>query len=464
MLLYFEKILRTTKMAYALFDQDYFLQESSKLLAIYAGGRLQKKRATLYDIFPELIGAEDIIEELLAQKLKKYELEKLSRLDEEGKLLYYTLTIIPHQERTLAGVQLICLITDTTRETALEQQVQQQKNEIRLLQSDLHQMGSTIQSTLYGKSAKIQAVRDFIDKISQIKTTTILLLGESGTGKSLVARAIHQRSMDKESQFVEINCASIPETLIESEIFGYEKGAFTNAFANKKGLLEEADGGTLFLDEIGELPHSLQAKFLTFMETKRFRRLGSTRELSVQVRIITATNRDLKQAVKNGEFREDLFYRLNVVSTLLPPLRELGDDIILLAEFYVSTFSFEFGKKIVGLDPSAEEKLRNYLWPGNVRELRNVIERAVIFAEKNRIAAHDLILLEMPSADSASVAEKVVSSIFSLPDEGFSLVDLEKKLLLEALMKAKGKQTQAAKLLGLSLDTFRYRMKKFNLD
>lgn len=456
----FEKIMRTAKIAYALFDHDLFLQDVSKLLPYYAGGRLQKKYATLYDVFPELIGAEDKIQELLTQTAKKYDLEKLSRLDESGRLIYYTLTLLPHQASPLAGVQLICLVIDTTLETSLAQEVQQQRNEIMLLQSSLQKAAATSPYAIHGDSPHIQAVRRFIDKIASIKTTTILLLGESGTGKSLVARIIHQRSMDPAAPFVEINCASIPETLIESEVFGYEKGAFTNAFTSKKGLLEEADGGTLFLDEIGELSHSLQAKFLTFLETKRFRRLGSTREITVQVRIITATNRDLKQAVLAGQFREDLYYRLNVVSLTMPPLRDLGEDIVLLATHYMRFFSFEFGKKVVGFEPEAENKLRRYQWPGNVRELRNVIERAVIFAENPLISATDLLLLDF----QATEPRQVISSSYTLPKGGISLSVLEKSLLQQALVQARGKQTQAAKLLGLSLDTFRYRLKKFDMD
>ncbi|RPI03783.1 MAG: sigma-54-dependent Fis family transcriptional regulator [Calditrichaeota bacterium] len=457
---YLEKILRAAKLAFAVFDQDFFLQDASKLLAQYAGGRLQKKSATLWEVFPELIGAEDKITELLEQKAKKYELEKLSRFDQEGKLLYYTLTLFSHQQSTLSGAQLIVLITDTTKETSLEQQIQQQKNEIRLLHAKVNQYNAQIPNKIYGQSAHIQTVRAFIDKIAPIKTTTILLLGESGTGKNLVANAIHQQSMDQNAPFIEINCASIPETLIESEIFGYERGAFTNALTSKKGLLEEADGGTLFLDEIGELPHPIQAKFLTFMETKRFRRLGSTREIGVQVRIITATNRNLLQAVKNNEFREDLFYRLYVVSHQLPPLRQLGDDILLLAEKFIEIYAYDFGKKVKGLSESAKSKLMHYEWPGNVRELRNVIERAVIFAEHEFLEADEIILFELrPMATTTSVA-----TTFELPENGISLTELEKNLLRDAIIKSDGNQTKAAKLLDLSLDTFRYRIKKYNLD
>ncbi|MBN1466895.1 sigma 54-interacting transcriptional regulator [candidate division KSB1 bacterium] len=452
---FIEKILRESKIAYGLFDQDYFLQDNSALLARYTSGRLQKKSATLWDIFPELVGVEDKIAELLQQSTKKFEFEQLTRLTMDEKIQYFTLSLYPYKDDTISNNFLLCIITDTTKETSLQQEIQQQRNEILLLQATVHQYG--IGDEIYGESSHIQVVREFIEKIARIRNTTILLHGESGTGKNLVAYTIHKKSMEQDSPFVEINCASIPDTLIESEIFGYEKGAFTNALNSKKGLLEEAHGGTLFLDEIGELPLPLQSKFLSFLETKRFRRLGSTQEHTVQVRIIAATNRNLQKAVENKEFRQDLFYRLNVVSTELPPLRQLGRDVIILANHFISSFACEFGKKISGLSKEAEHKLMDYHWPGNVRELRNVIERAVIFAEQKQIMPNDLILFE--NAPRA----KAEPDHFVLPDEGLLLSAVEKKLFAQAIEKAAGNQTKAAKLLGLSLDTFRYRVKKFKL-
>lgn len=455
----FEKILRESKIAFGFFDQDYILKNNSTLLAQYTGGRLQKKSAVLWDIFPELVGSEDKIHDLLFKSIKKFELEKLTRLTDENKLRYFTLSLFPYRDDTLSGPHLLCIVTDTTTTTSLEQQVQQQKNEIRLLHANIATLQNRYGEEIYGKSEKIQAVKDFVEKIAKIRNTTILLYGESGTGKNLVAHAIHKKSMHQDSPFVEINCASIPDALIESEIFGYEKGAFTNAFSSKKGLLEEANGGTLFLDEIGELPSPLQAKFLSFLETKRFRRLGSTQEHSVQVRIIAATNRDLKKAVEAKEFRQDLFYRLNVVSSELPPLRELEEDVIILANYYLNYFAYDFGKQITGLSKDAEAKLLTYRWPGNVRELRNVIERAVIFAEHSIITQDDLLLYNAIDAKKISV----IDNTFSLPTGGLSLYELEKNILLQALERADGNQTKAAKLVGLSLDTFRYRIKKYNL-
>jgi transcriptional regulator with PAS, ATPase and Fis domain len=263
--------------------------------------------------------------------------------------------------------------------------------------------------------------------------------------------------MEPKSPFVEINCTSIPPTLLESEIFGYEKGAFTNAIASKKGLLEEADGGTLFLDEIGELPLSVQVKFLSFLETKRFRRLGSTQERSVDIRVIAASNKDLKQAVENHEFREDLFYRIHVVTLKLPALRELGHDIIIIADHFITIFAYDFKKKARGLTEKAKAKLLSHPWRGNVRELRNVIERAVIFTEGNRIDQEDIILGEEKQT-------RQTTDQIHIPENGLSLFDVEKNLLLEALSRASGNQSRAARLLGLSLDTFRYRMKKYKIS
>ncbi|MBC8184431.1 sigma-54-dependent Fis family transcriptional regulator [candidate division KSB1 bacterium] len=331
----------------------------------------------------------------------------------------------------------------------------QQKHEIKLLQANLASYGDYSSGNIIGESEHINKVRQYIQKVKNFSNSTILLQGESGTGKNLVARAIHQASTQPKSPFVEINCASIPETLLESEIFGYEKGAFTNAITNKKGLLEEADGGTLFLDEIGELPFALQTKFLSFLETKSFRRLGSTQEKTVKPRVIAATNKNLKQAVANHEFRQDLFYRLNVLNLTLPPLRDLGNDIVIIAENFIRVFAYDFRKKINGLTNQAKAKLINYSWQGNARELRNVIERAIIFAEGYKIDADDIILEEKISNDT--------DNGLIIPEDGIMLADVEKKLLLDALSKTKGNQSQAAKLLGLTLDTFRYRIKKYDI-
>ncbi len=353
---------------------------------------------------------------------------------------------------------MFCLIEDSTEQASIDQEMRQKKYEVRLLKSQLLNQTSFLADGLLGQSPLVEEVREFVLKVAG-HNTSVLLEGESGTGKSLVARVIHQASLNPKAPFVEINCAAIPATLLESELFGYEKGAFTNALTSKKGLLEEANGGTLFLDEIGEMPLSLQAKLLTFLEKKTFRRLGSIEEHTVKLRFVAATNKDLKSAVQNNEFRQDLFFRINVVSTRLPALRNLNDDISILADHFIGLLSFDMKKNIKGLSEDAIRKLKQYAWPGNVRELRNVIERAMIFADGPRINAGDLVLSnDFDQADNAGAA------LLHIPDEGLSLEEVEERLLIESLKKTSGNQSRSAALLGLSLDTFRYRIKKFNLS
>jgi len=448
-----DQILTERKIAYAVFDQDYMLTKNSRNFPKIILNHTPVQNTSIWDIFPELFGSEDQVDAVFHHKQKKYQIEKVNKYSETGKLHYYDLTLLPLKNKT---DNLLCVVADTTQETSLEQEIRQKKFEIELLQASLSSYGNYFISDILGESDKIKEVREFVGKIANIRNTTILLQGESGTGKNLIARAIHKLSLESKSPFIEVNCASIPPTLLESEIFGHEKGAFTSAIATKKGLLEEASGGTFFLDEIGELPVSLQAKFLSFMENKCFRRLGSNQERKADIRVIAATNKDLKQAVENNEFRQDLFFRVNVVNLNLPPLRELGEDVFIIADHFVRIFAYDFKKKVKGLTEKAKNKLLNYTWPGNVRELRNVIERAVIFAEAEKIGADEIILAEEKQQDR-------VGQEFSIPEDGISLFDVEKKLILDALSRTNGNQSRAAKLLGLSLDTFRYRMKKYQI-
>ncbi len=451
---FIDQILHEKKIAYAVFDKNLRLTRFSQSLKQINPAFLIEKTNELWDIFPELVGSEEVIEEILGSRKKKYLLEKLSIFTEIGDKRHYNLTLLPLKGHPTG---LLCVVADTTIETSLEQEIRQQKYEIELLQASLAGYGSYQGFQILGTSEKIQQVRDTINKILNIRQAILLLSGESGTGKNLIARIIHQRSIQSKAPFVEINCAAIPETLLESEIFGHEKGAFTNAFLSKKGLLEEADGGTLFLDEIGELPPPIQAKFLSFLETKTFRRLGSTKEKEVDIRIIAATNRDLKEAVAKKEFREDLFYRLNVINIKLPPLRELGQDVVILTNHFIHLYANDFRKKVKGLTESAKTKLLKYSWPGNVRELRNVIERAVIFAGGEKLTENEIILVEektaTPPVDTIQISEK-----------GFSLYQVESQLLKDALTQTNGNQSKAARLLGLTLDTFRYRLKKYHIS
>jgi transcriptional regulator with PAS, ATPase and Fis domain len=297
----------------------------------------------------------------------------------------------------------------------------------------------------------------FAGRIAASGVTTIMLQGESGTGKDVFARFLHEASPRHDSPFVAINCAAIPETLLESELFGYEKGAFTDARSLKKGVLELADGGTVFLDEIGELPLHLQAKLLRVMEDQSFRRLGGVRDVTVDVRVISATNKNLGEAVRNREFRQDLFYRLNVIQIVLPALRDHSDDVIPLVEHFIHFYNRKFERNVTGVTSEAALLLQAYDWPGNIRELRNVVERAMVLEEQDQLTVENLVLGE--EAPTASFSASSVSPSRS----GMSLEDTERSMLTEALQKTGGNQTQAARMLGISRDTLRYRIKKFNL-
>jgi transcriptional regulator with GAF, ATPase, and Fis domain len=282
----------------------------------------------------------------------------------------------------------------------------------------------------------------------------VLLTGETGTGKDLAAKAIHYNSTRAPRSFVNITCSALPEQLLESELFGHERGAFTDARQQKRGLFETADGGTVFLDEIGEMTPALQAKLLRFLEEKAFKRVGGLADLRVDVRVIAATNRNLEDEVKAGKFREDLFYRLQVMPIALPPLRERRGDVPLLANFYIDRFNTEFRKRVRGVSPAAADVLQQYGWPGNVRELRNAIERAMLLIEGDRLEPEHFTTL----------TRTVNPTHFKLPAGGVNLDEVERQLLTQALERAGGNQTQAAQLLGINRDQVRYRIEKFGLS
>jgi two-component system, NtrC family, response regulator AtoC len=312
---------------------------------------------------------------------------------------------------------------------------------------------STKQSAVIAKSESMRQLLKFACRVAASEASSILIEGESGVGKDVVARLIHENSRRGAKAFLALNCAAIPETLLESELFGYEKGAFTDAKAQKRGILELASGGTAFLDEIGELPVSLQAKLLRVLEEHTFRRLGGTKDIEVDLRVIAATNRQLRTAIEQGRFRVDLYYRLNVIQLSIPPLRERPDDILPLARHFVDLYSRKFGRAMEGLAPDAVSTLVAHDWPGNVRELRNTIERAMLTADGALIQASALgIRKEAP---------------FVLAAEGSngnpSLAHFEKNLVLQALEKTSWNQTKASQILKISRDALRYKMKKFNL-
>ena len=332
------------------------------------------------------------------------------------------------------------------------------KRELRRLKEDLARPFTF--GSLIGESDAMQAVKTLARKVAQSPTSTVLLTGESGTGKDLVAKVIHYASNRSGRPFLNITCSALPETLLESELFGHERGAFTDARQQKRGLFEQGDDGTVFLDEVAETVPTFQAKLLRFLEEKAFRRLGGTADIHVDVRVIAATNQDLEKTVREGRFREDLYYRLNVLRIELPPLRVRGRDIVLLAEHYIKLFSQEFRRPVRRLTPAAERALLAYSWPGNVRELRNLIERAVLLAESADLRPEDFETAHaLRRADGAVAAPNDIQ----LPADGLDLEEVERRLVVLALERTRGNQTQAAALLGLHRDQIRYRIEKFGL-
>ncbi|HEX8188905.1 MAG TPA: sigma-54 dependent transcriptional regulator [Pyrinomonadaceae bacterium] len=323
---------------------------------------------------------------------------------------------------------------------------------------------------IIGESPTVRRMLSLARKVAESEASSVLLQGESGTGKDLVAKAIHYGSRRADAPFVAINCAAIPSALIESELFGYEKGAFTDAKARKEGLFEQAEGGTLFLDEIGELELGLQAKLLRVLEEGSFRRVGGLKDIPLDVRVVAASNRDLKTEGEAGRFRSDLYYRLSVIQIDIPPLRERGDDTLLLAEHYVKTFAerLRLRKKILGLSPEVRDIFLGYAWPGNVRELRNVIERALILEDEEFITTEylprDLTGGPAPAraGATASGTEATSAAGFRLPTEGVSLDEVENSLVRQAVSRSGGNQTRAAELLRISRDQLRYRLKKLD--
>ena len=305
---------------------------------------------------------------------------------------------------------------------------------------------------IIGNAPSMLAVKALLARIAASPASTVLLTGETGTGKDLAAKAIHYHSDRAAKPFVNITCSALPEQLLESELFGHERGAFTDARQQKRGLFETADGGTVFLDEIGEITPGLQSKLLRFLEEKTFKRVGGLADIRVDVRVIAATNRNLEDEVKTGKFREDLFYRLQVMPILLPPLRERRGDVALLTEYYVNRYNAEFRKRVRGLTPEALTLLEQYRWPGNIRELRNAIERAMLLTDRDRLAPEDF-----------STLSRGAQAVFRLPADGVDLDEVERQLLVQALERAHGNQTHAGQLLGINRDQVRYRIEKFGL-
>jgi DNA-binding NtrC family response regulator len=343
--------------------------------------------------------------------------------------------------------EIVLLVEKALETTRLRREVRQ----LRATQAQPYSFDRIV-----GSSPSLAGVKAMLQKIAAGPGSTVLLQGESGTGKDLAAKVIHYNSARASKPFVNITCSALPETLLESELFGHERGAFTGADRLKRGLLETADGGTVFLDEIGEMVPALQAKLLRFLEEKTFKRVGGSVDIHVDVRVVAATNRSLEEEVRAGRFREDLYYRLNVLPLVLPPLRERADDVLALVDFYVDSYNREFRKHVRGLTPEARKRLRDYGWPGNVRELRNSVERAMLLAEGDLLTVDDFAL-------GTGTALRV-SDQMDLPPGGVDLEQLERSLVAQALERTSWNQTRAAQLLGLNRDQIRYRIEKFQLE
>jgi DNA-binding NtrC family response regulator len=326
---------------------------------------------------------------------------------------------------------------------------------LKVIESALGRL-KRIDDEIIGESEEMERVKKMILKVAG-STSTVLIRGESGVGKERVARAIHKASPRANEIFQAVNCAAINENLLESELFGHEKGSFTGAHAQKKGQFEIADRGTLFLDEIGDLGVAMQAKLLRALQEKEIMRVGATRTIKIDVRVIAATNRDLEAMVKDNRFREDLYYRLNIIPITIPPLRNRRYDITQLVDFFVAKHSVGSQRKIRGLTASARNLIMNYSWPGNVRQLESAIERAILLAEGDEIEVEDLPL-EIRQEGTPAAAFN-----FKLPPEGISFEELERSLITQAMEQTGWNITRAAKLLGLSFRTLQYRLEKFNM-
>ncbi|MCA8921960.1 MAG: sigma-54-dependent Fis family transcriptional regulator [Planctomycetes bacterium] len=324
---------------------------------------------------------------------------------------------------------------------------------IRLRQEVARLRGDGDAPPLIGESTAMRRVLELCERVATSPASTVLITGESGTGKDVVAKTIHAHSDRSAAPFMNITCSALPEALLESELFGHEKGAFTDAKAKKVGLLEQASGGTVFLDEIAEMTPALQSKLLRFLEEKAFRRVGGSSDVRPDVRVIAATHKDLPKAIEEGTFRADLYYRLAVLSIAIPPLREREGDIELLAKYFIDRFNREFHKGLRGISSAGLQALELYSWPGNVRELKNAIERAVLLSDGPRLEAGDFEFATPPRGVDR----------LRLPPNGIKLDDLEREFIVQALERAHGNQTRAAKLLGLTRDQIRYRISKFEL-
>lgn len=394
------------------------------------------------------------------------------------------ITAVPQLEEVKAAIRMGAydfigkpLDFDELRNTvknALE--TKQLRSEVQSLRGELRSLGGFRE--VVAVAARTQQLMSLVRKVAASEARMILLQGESGTGKDLLARTIHMESPRRDKPFVTVNCPAIPETLLEAELFGHEKGAFTDAKITKKGLIESANGGTLFLDEIGELSQFMQAKLLRVLDDHVVRRVGGIRDIPVDIRVVSASNRNLEQAFRDGQFREDLYYRLAVFSVFVPALRERKEDILPLVEFFITHYNRKFGKSVRGLSDAARSLLCDYDWPGNVRELRNAVERGMILEDEALLRPSNLPFSVTRSFHGLTAFQQASASVqcalqlpdgralppLSIPEQGTSLEEVERRIVELALNKTGGNQTQAANLLDISRDALRYKIKKFRLS
>ena len=451
-----KQLLTYKNLGTILFDEQLQIIEADKLakeILVSIGQHLHKGH--LLDFFPELIGSEEFLKQIIQHKKNDFRLDFVNRAVDDERAAFLNLLVLPAQQKDCG----LLILENVTDQALAAQESNQQRYELFLYKRDPEFRKQFLSESILGKSEAIERIRETIQKLSKFPSATVLLMGETGSGKNLAARVLHYSSMSADAPFVEINCAALPEHLIESELFGYEKGAFTHAVTSKRGLLEEARGGTLFLDEIGEMPLNMQAKVLNALETKQFRRLGSTKPIETDLRIIAATNRQLQNEVDNKRFREDLFYRLNVVSVTMPPLRELGTDILIISEYLLKLFNVEFRKDVKGFTEDARQLILNYSWPGNVRELSNCLERAMIFADHETLDATELVIFGPQAQPGNHPSQQWV-----VPPGGIVLENVERQLILSALEQSGNNKSKAARLLGLTRDTLRYRLDKYQLS
>ena len=380
------------------------------------------------DFFPELTGNEDFLRQVVQQKKNNFRLDFVNRTVDDERPIFFNLLVLPADQKN----QGLLILENVTDQAFVAQEINQQRYELYLYKRDPEFRKQFLSESILGQSEAIERIRETIQKLSKFPSATVLLMGETGSGKNLAARVLHYSSMSADAPFVEINCAALPEHLIESELFGYEKGAFT---------------------------HAVTAKLLNALESKQFRRLGSTKPIEADLRVIAATNRDLQNEVNEKRFREDLFYRLNVVLITMPPLRELGADIMIISEYLLKLFNVEFKKNVNGFSEDARQLLLSYSWPGNVRELSNCLERAMIFADKDTLDASELVISGSQARQGQQQARQ-----WTVPPGGIVLEDVERQLIMSALEQSGHNKSKAARLLSLTRDTLRYRLDKYQLS